>query len=232
MYANPSAGPLQTDRLTYDDVIVKTAGLLGVLIVAGAVAWVFMPGLWMVGMGVGLVLGLVNAFKRDPSPPLILAYAVAEGLFLGGISKFYNTFWDGVVIQAVAATLAVFAMVLVLFSSGKIRASGKLARMAMIAMGGYFIFGLINLALVWTGVLPAWGAYSATIGGIPIGLAISLFAILLAAYSFVMDFDAIQTAVRTGAPRRFAWSAAFGLTVTLVWLYLEILRLLAILRSN
>lgn len=227
MYDAPSAGPVDTKRLTYTDVIMKTAGLFSLLVVVAAATWAIAPGLWIIGMIVGLVLGLVNAFKKNPSPVLITLYAIAQGVFLGGISAFYNAQFDGIVLQAVLATLSVFAVSLALFSSGKVRVTPKFTRWVLISMVGYLVFSLVNVVLVWTGVLDGWGMLG---GGW--GIAIGLFAVGLAAAMLMIDFDSIKRGVEGGAPAKFAWSAAFGLMVTLVWMYLEILRLLAILRGD
>jgi len=232
MYSRPAATPVDTGRMTYDDVVVKTASVFGVLLLAAVVGW-NITGLVFVGLIGGLVLGLVNAFKRNPSPALILAYAAFEGLFLGGVSNFIQTRGyvadghplDGIVAQAVLATLCVFAAVLVGFRSGKLRTSPKLTRIVMIAMGGYLLFSLVNV-----GLMAFAGHSSLRTGGF--GLLIGALAVLLASYSLVMDFEFIRAGVEQGAPRKYAWTAAFGLTVTLVWLYLEILRILAILRES
>lgn len=243
LYAAPSATSVDTGRLTYDDVIVKTAGLLAVLVVAAAATWTFAPQLAIVGMVVGLVLGLVNAFKRNPSPALIVAYAIAEGVFLGGISYFVNRAtsgrpgpelaMDSVVLQALLATGATFVAALLLFKSGKVRVTPKSTRFFLIALGGYAMFSLVNLALMWFGGMDGWGLRSeVSVMGIPLGVIIGIFAVGLASYSLIMDFDAIKRGVEQGAPAKMAWTAAFGLVVTLVWLYLEFLRILAILRGN
>ncbi|MGC5166908.1 Bax inhibitor-1/YccA family protein [Luteimicrobium sp. DT211] len=229
MYQAPSATATQTGRMTYDDVIVRTGSLLAVLVAVGAVTYAITPQapwVWVVGMFVGLGLGLANAFKRVPSPALILAYGVAEGAFLGGISRMYEDFYDGVVLQAVLATIATFAATLILFRSGKVRVTPKFTRWLLVAMGGYLIFSLVNLVLVWTGVLGGWG-----LRGGPLGVVIGIAAVAMAAASLLIDFDSIKRGVERGVPARFAWSAAFGLTVTLVWLYVEFLRLLSILRN-
>ncbi|WP_402466982.1 Bax inhibitor-1/YccA family protein [Isoptericola aurantiacus] len=229
MYNAPSATPVDTKRLTYTDVIMKTTGLFALLVVVGAVSWQLtdtMPALWIIGMIAGLVLGLVNAFKKNPSPVLITLYTVAQGLFLGGISEFYEAAYDGIVGQAVLATLSVFAAALALFSSGKVRVTPKFTRFLLLGMVGYLLFSLVNVVLTWTGVLEGWGMRS---GGW--GIAIGIFAVILASMSLMVDFDAIKRGVEGGVPAKFAWSAAFGLMVTLIWLYLEILRLLAIFRE-
>ncbi|MDR0625944.1 MAG: Bax inhibitor-1/YccA family protein [Bifidobacteriaceae bacterium] len=237
MYGAPAASPVQTGRLTYDDVLVKTVGMFAVLLVGATVGWLFapmFPGMIFIAMLAGIVLGIVNWFKKQPSPALITTYSAVEGLFIGCISMVFNSMWDGIVVQAVVATLAVFGVTLALFASGKIRASAKATRIFLIASIGYVIFSLINLGLMWTGAVnDPWGLRgSITLMGIPLGVIIGIVAVLLAAYSLVIDFDAIQRGVRNGAPARFAWKAAFALVFDLVWLYLEILRILAIFRDN
>ncbi len=224
MYAQPSATSVQTGRMTYDDVVVKTALVFaGVLV--GAVAGWGRPLLMIIGAIGGLVLGLVNSFKRNPSPVLIMAYGVLQGMFVGGISAYFNATYDGIVAQAVLGTLCVFAAVLVGFRSGKLRTSPKLNKIFFIAMIGYLLFSLVNL-----GLMMFTNADSLRSG--PLGLVIGAVAVLLASYSLVMDFEFIKLGVEQGAPAKFAWTAAFGLVVTLVWLYIEILRILSILRGD
>ncbi|MDR1294829.1 MAG: Bax inhibitor-1/YccA family protein [Bifidobacteriaceae bacterium] len=230
-YQRPPATAYHTGRMTYDDVIVKTLGLLGLIVVSGVATWMLAPPLMLLGVVGGLVLGLICSFKREPSPALIVSYAVFEGMALGGISGFFEARWSGIILQAVVATVAVFAAVLVLYRSGKVRATPKMTRFVLAAMLGYVIFSVINLVLVWTNVLPDFGLRSMSVMGVPLGLVVSVLAILLGAYSFLIDFDYIKSGVEAGVAGRYAWTAAFGLTVTLVWLYLEFLRVLAILRD-
>lgn len=227
MYAAPAAGAGDTGRMTYNDIIAKT-GMCLVLVVVGAVAGWVMPGIGLIGAVVGLVLGLVNSFKREPSAPLILAYAVAEGLFLGALSIMMEVQFPGIVLQAVLATLSVFAVVLALYSSGKFRPTPKMTKIFMIAMLGYFVFTLVNLVVSLLGVTD--GMFGLRSG--PLGLVIGAVAVLLAAFSLVMDFSLAEQGVRNGAPQKYSWTVAFGLTVTLIWLYTEILRIVAILRSD
>ncbi|MFI6427489.1 Bax inhibitor-1/YccA family protein [Promicromonospora sp. NPDC050880] len=234
MYRSPSATTADTKRMTYDDVIVKTGGLLALLVVVAAATWTLVPpammGLVMiVGLLGGLVLGLVNAFKRNPSPALIVAYTVFEGAFLGAISLQFNTLYDGVVLQAVLGTISVFAVSLFLFKSGRVRVTAKFTRWLMFAMLGYALFSLVNLVLMWTGVLGEFGMRSW--GGGLVGIVVGLIAVGLAAASLIVDFDSIKRGVEAGVPAKMAWAAAFGLMVTLIWLYLELLRLLAIVSS-
>jgi len=238
MYNRPAAGPADTGRMTYDDVIMKTAACLGAVVAGAAVTLVVAEGLaymlMIVGALGGFVLALVNTFKKQPSPALILAYAALEGLFLGGLTRILDGMFPGVGLQAVIGTLSVFAVTLLLFRSGKVRATPKAMRFFMIAMIGYAVFALINMVMMWTGAVdsPFGLRTEVEIFGIPLGVFIGLLAIGLAAFSLIMDFTSIEAGVRNGAPQRFSWTAAFGLTVTLVWLYVEIIRLLAILRGD
>ncbi len=237
MYAAPSATTAQTGRLTYDDVIVKTAGLLTLVVASAAFAWFVVPdsmrmAVALGGALVGFVLGLVNSFKRKPSPALIALYALAEGLFLGGISWYIEVAANlpGVVTQAVLATLATFAACLVLFRSGKVRVTPKFTRWLLVAMGGYLVFSLVNFGLAMFDV-GGDGAFGPLRSG-GLGMVVGLLAVGLAAAMLIVDFDSIKRGVEGGAPATFAWTAAFGLVVTLVWMYLEFLRLIAILRGS
>ena len=235
MYQAPSATTSQTGRMTYDDVIMKTGGLLTVVVVVAALTWVLVPPALMmpvmiVGALVGFVLGLVNSFKKSPSPALILTYGVAQGVFVGAISNFYNSLWDGVVLQAVLATTATFAACLVLFRSGKVRVTPKFTRWLIIAMVGYLVFSLVNLLLMVLNV-GGDGMFGPLRGGF-LGVVVGLFAVGLAAAMLIVDFDSIKRGVEQGIPAKFAWTAAFGLVVTLIWMYLEFLRLIAILRGS
>lgn len=231
LYNAPSAGAQDTDRMTYEDTILKTTLSFAVLVVAAAASWILTPAigsiLLIVGLIGGLVLGLVNSFKKVPSPGLILAYAAFEGLFVGAISRIFDAQFDGIVFQAVLATLVVVGVTLALFANGKIRASAKATKIFMIAMVGYLVFSLLNFGLVAFGALDTpFGLRSGFLG-----IIIGVLAVLLAAYSLVLDFDFIQRGVQNRAPRLYGWSGAFGIMVTVVWLYVEILRIFAIARE-
>lgn len=238
MYQAPAATPIDTGRMTYDHVITRTGALLGIIIAVGAVTWFTVPGLFIVGAIAGLILGLVNAFRKEPSKPLIMAYAAAEGMFLGGISAFFETIWPGVVFQAVLATVATFAITLLLYRSRAIRVTSKLRRFVTVALLGYLAFSVINFGLMlFAGdQFGMFGLRSAqitipVIGTVSLGVIVGIIAVLLATMSLLTDFDAIERGVEQGVPERYGWTAAFGLTVTLVWLYLELLRLLSIFRD-
>ena len=176
--------------------------------------------------------------RKKIRPALIFAYAAFEGLFVGGISAYFEFLWPGIVVQATIATLAVVGVTLALFASGKVRASKRATKVFMIAMIGYLVFGLINLVTHDLQRVPhgeqrrPFGLYSQQVFGIPLGLIIGVLVVIMAAYSLVLDFDSIQQGVRNGAPRQFGWLGGFGIMVTVVWLYIEILRILAILRGS
>ena len=234
MYNQPATLP-DREVMTVENTVAKTAGAFGVLVVFAAIGWLVTPAMpwvfWAFSI-VGFVLALVNIFKKEPSPALILAYSAAQGVFLGGISLMFESAYQGIVAQAVIGTLAVVGVTLALFASGKVRASKKATKIFLIAMVGYLVFSLVNVILIWTGVNnDPWGLLGAEIFGIPLGLVVGVLVILMAAYSLVLDFDAIQQGVRNRAPKKYGWSGAFGIMVTVIWLYLEILRFLAIARD-
>lgn len=224
---------VERGAMTYDDVVAKTGIMFAVLVAGALVGWQ-VPSLTFVGLIVGLVLAMVNIFKKEPSPALMLAYAAFEGLFVGGISFMFENYAvaggepvNGIVSQAIIGTLGVFAIALWAYKSKRVRVTPKFQRGVLIAMGGYLVFVLVNLAYVWffdgegLGFRTGW-----------LGVAIGLFAITLAALVLILNFDSIEKGVQSGIPAKFAWTAAFGLVVTLVWLYVEMLRLLAILQGE
>lgn len=234
--AAPQAAPQDLEPMTYDDVIRKTlvsflVVLLGagVSVTVGATSPALLMVLVVVGLLGGLVLGLVNSFKKEPNPALILAYSACQGLLLGGISMLLEMQFPGIVLQAVLGTVIVFGSVLALFRSGKVRATPKLTKMFMVAGMAYFVFSLVNVGLMMFGGTDSMFGLR---GEMPLlGLALGALGILLATYSLVMDFTNIQEGVDAGVAKRFGWAAAFGLTVSLVWLYIELLRIIAIVRS-
>ena len=142
--------------------------------------------------------------------------------------------YPGVVVQAVIATFVVVGVTLALFASGKIRASKKATKVFMIAMIGYLVFSVVNIFIMIFGGAGGnpWGLRgSVEIFGIPLGVILGVFVVILAAYSLVLDFDFIQKGVQNQAPRKYGWTGAFGIMVTVIWLYLELLRMFAIARD-
>ena len=225
MYNRPAAGSADTNRMTVEDTLAKTALAFVVLLAGAAVGW-FVPGLMLPAVLVALVLGIVNAFKKVPSPGLILGYAAFQGIAVGGISGVFESLYEGAVVQALLATVVVIGVTLALFMNGKIRTSPKLNKIFFIGMISYAVFSLVNLGLGLFGVGGGFGLRTGFIG-----IVIGLIAIALATYSLVMDFEFIQQGVRNRAPRIYGWTGAYGILVTVVWMYLEILRLVAIFRE-
>ncbi len=215
------------ERLTMNDVLVKTGINLGLVAVGAAVAW-NAPVLLLLGMVGGLVLGLVNSFKKKVSPILVMTYALMEGLLLGGLSAVVDMRYPGVAVQAVLATLVVAGVTLALFANGKIRTTPKLNKIFMIGALSYLGYGLVSM--LTAGIFGS-SLDSFSIGGIPLGLVVGLFAVALATYSLLLDFTTTSEAVEAGLPERESWRLAFGLTASLVWLYVEILRVLMYLAS-
>ncbi|WP_075889012.1 MULTISPECIES: Bax inhibitor-1/YccA family protein [Actinomyces] len=238
-YAGASADAVDRGRMTYDDVIMKTGLLFGVLLVGAVLAWmatVANPGLGVLLMGagmlVGFVLAMVNIFSKTIRPALIMAYAAAQGLAMGGLSAIMEAQYDGIVGQAVLATAAVFAVTLALFASGRVRNSPKLARFTLIALIGILVYRVLNWILVLTGVFStAGGMNDATFMGFQLGTVVGVVAVLIGAACLIQDFDQAKVGVEMGAPAKFAWSCAFGLMVTVVWMYVEILQLLGRMRN-
>lgn len=230
LYNAPAASSLRTGRMTIDDVVTRTGILFGVLVVTGAVAWTlnFGRGMLMIGILVGFALAMVNSFSKTIRPTLIVAYAAFEGLALGTLSHIFNTIYPGIVSQAVIGTLAAFAGVLFAYRSGRIRVTPKFTRVMMGAMIGYLILALISIVAGMANVGNGMGLYGVS----GLGLLLAVGGVALASFFLILDFDQIEKGIKAGAPEQESWRAAFGLMVTLVWLYMEVLRLLSILRSG
>jgi uncharacterized YccA/Bax inhibitor family protein len=218
-------------RLTMDDVVMKTGLLLGIILLTGAFAWAadVGPGLVVGAAIAGLVLALVNIFKREVSPALVVAYAAFEGVFLGAVSHAYNDAYSGIVVQAALGTAAVFGTVLLLFTSGKLRATPRFAKMVVGAFLGLFVLLIINVLVdVFDGSGDGFGLRSGGTAAILFSVAF----IIAGSLTFVLDFDRARQLVDAGAAERESWRISFGLVVGLVWLYLEVLRLLSYLRND
>ena len=237
LYSQPSAGPVQMRRVTLDDVVMKTLGLFSIVLVVASVTWYYVAGLplesrtplalMLGGMLGGLGVGLLIAFKKTINVPLIVTYAVLEGVLVGAISEVFNYRWPGIVTTAVIATLCTFAGMLLGYKTGLIKVTDKSRRIFGMAIMGYLLFGLVNVFAAFLGVGDGWG-----FGGHgPMGIAISALGVGLASYSLAIDFDSVDRAVKAQLPEKYSWLLAHGFIVTLVWLYLEILRLLARMRN-
>ncbi len=220
--------PAGVDRaMTLDDVIMRTGIMIGTVFVFAAISWVAVPLAFAFPAAiVGLVIALVVIFKQITNPAPILAYAAVEGVFLGTFSKLIAGY-DGnaVVVQALVGTAGVAALMLFLYKSGRIRVTPQFQKMVVAATAGFFVLIMANLVFsLFTGGAGLRGGF--------LGIIVGVVAIGLASMNLVLDFDLIEKSVKQGVPERFGWLAAFGLVVTLVWLYVEILRLLALLTGR
>ncbi|MEU7313894.1 Bax inhibitor-1/YccA family protein [Streptomyces sp. NPDC007083] len=227
-YAPPAAPP-SAGRMTIDDVVARTGMTLGLVIAMAAVAWITGLSLPLaIGAGlIAMVLSFVQVFKRKASPALILAYAAFEGLFLGALSNFVNQFVDGAAMQAVLGTLAVFTAVLVLYKTRVIRVTQRFYRFVMAAAIGFVLLMAVNMLFAVFGGGDGLGFRS---GGL--GILFGVVGVVLGALFLALDFKQVEDGIAYGAPKEEAWLAAFGLTLTLVWIYLEFLRLIAILQGD
>ena len=228
--------------LTIDDVVTKTGITLAVVTVVGVLSYFFvsqnigltMPFVAIGGIG-GFVLVMIATFgRKQDNPAIVLSYAALEGLFLGAASFLFanlvSTGGPGMIAQAIFGTVGVFVGMLVVYKTGAIRVTPKFTRMMVAAMFGVLAIALLNLVLGLFGVGGGEG-FGLRSGG-PLAIVFSLVCIGLAAFMFLIDFDQADQLIRAGAPEKAAWGIALGLTVTLVWLYLEILRLLSYFNND
>jgi uncharacterized YccA/Bax inhibitor family protein len=231
MYDQPAfTGPRTSRYMTLDDVVQRTAAMLGTILLTGAIAWVALPDrlftpVLIVSLMASLGLGLFMSFTGRVNATSAIVYSAFEGVLLGSISRVFEERYHGIVIQAVTGTVMVAAGMLFVYRIGAIRVTPKFTRIVVGATIGVFGLMIVNL-VAYLFTPEGLGLRS---GG-PLAVIFSLVCIGLAAFNLVIDFDMIEQGIRRGAPQKFAWYAAFGLTVTLVWLYIEILRLLGFAR--
>jgi uncharacterized YccA/Bax inhibitor family protein len=254
-YADPSADPyagrggapshpgLDQGRMTIDSVVQKTGITLGLVILAAAAAWLFTPDpgdgadasslylLAMVGAFGGFALSLVNSFKRVVSPGLVMAYAVLQGLFVGAFSKVLEASFGGedgggIVVGAVLGTMAAVAGTLAAYKFFNIRVSPTFRKWVVGAMFGFVAIALLDMVLGFFGNSFGFNGFG------PLGLLSSVVGLGLGVLLLILDFDFVEKGIAAGLPERESWRAAFGLTVTIIWIYIELLRILAILRGD
>ena len=237
LFHAPAASPTQSRRLTLDDVMMKAGLLFGLMLVVAGLTWtaalMIAPGIaGLAAIGgsiVTLVLGMIIAFGKTIRPGLILVFTVFEGLMVGGITATFVQAFDGVVTTAIIATLCVFATMFLGWKTQLIRVTARSRRIFGMAIMGYLLFMLVNFVAALFGMNAGWGVFGLGSG---LSILVSVFAVGLASYSLAMDFDSIETAIRAGAPEKMSWLLAYGLLVTVVWLYIELLRLFANLQSR
>ena len=226
------------NAMTLNGTVNKTGFLLLLSVLTAAFAWSktftaageLAPGtsifLWGGALG-GFVLALVTTFKKEWSPVTAPLYALLEGFFLGTVSAVYDARFQGIVLQAVLLTFGTLFALLFAYRSGLIRATENFKLGVVAATGGIALIYLATIALGFFGIHIPYIHESGIIG-----IGFSLFVVVVAALNLVLDFDFIETGVEAGAPKYMEWYGAFGLMVTLVWLYLEFLRLLAKLQRR
>jgi uncharacterized YccA/Bax inhibitor family protein len=230
MYNAPSYTPPVAARpMTIDDVVVRGFTTLGTLVLAGGAAWVLnLPPVVALGaFVVGLVLWAIITFGNKVNAGLVLGFAAAYGVAVGVISHVFNSVFNGIVLQAVIGTAAAFGAMLAVHSLRIIRVTPKFTRFVIGAGIAMVSLMIINLLVGFFNGGTGLGLRTDT----PLGWIFSIAAILLGCFFLLLDFAAIEEGVRAGAPQKFAWLMAFGLTLSLVWIYLEILRLLSYLRD-
>ncbi|WP_239372328.1 MULTISPECIES: Bax inhibitor-1/YccA family protein [unclassified Frankia] len=216
--------------LTVDDVVIHTLGLFAVTAITGVAGWAIAPAAPMVGfvaMFAALALSFVISFSRRLRPSLIVVFAALEGLFVGAVSRYFEDAYSGIVLQALLGTGLVFVAMLVAYRSGRLRATPRMARIVYGSLLGVILLGLSDLVIraVSGSHLPVINDAS------PLGILFSVAVLVVASLQFILDFDYIERAIASGAPREESWRAAFGLIVGFVWVYLEMLRLLSKLRA-
>jgi uncharacterized YccA/Bax inhibitor family protein len=233
-----SWGTATTERMSVGGTVQVTAILFGLLLLSAVFGWASVPGvvegepvefpaIAIVGVLVGFAAVIACAFKPHLAKYLGPVYALAEGYFVGAVSKAYENYQDGIVVQAAGATVAVFAVMLFLYSSRIIKVTDRFRRIVIGATVGIMVFYLVSFVINLFG------------GGVPFLQSTSLFGIGfsflvagVAAFNLALDFDFIERGAKAGLPKTMEWMGALGLLVTIVWLYLEILRLLSKLRSR
>jgi uncharacterized YccA/Bax inhibitor family protein len=237
-------GQVDQGRMTVDSVVQKTAISIALVFATAFATWWWIGDvidgnvvdndalgrastLAMLGAGTAFLLSLVNSFKRVISPALVMLFAAAEGVALGAVSKFFDaSFGDGIVTQAVLGTFAAFAGTLAAYKFFDIKVGNKFRTFVVAGMFGMVGLGLLSLVLSFFGIQTGLFGFGA------LGLVMSIVGLTLGVFMLILDFDFVENGVAAGLPERESWRAAFGLTVSLVWIYTNLLRILAILRGG
>ncbi|MEO5852744.1 MAG: Bax inhibitor-1/YccA family protein [Nocardioides sp.] len=240
---NPTTTDQSTGRMTIDSVVQATGLSLLLVLVTAAATWFYIGDVTtaqasdanlaklttalLLGSAVAFGLSLVNSFKRVISPALVLAFAAAEGVALGALSKFFDVrFGDGIVTQAVVGTFAAFAGTLAAYKFFNISVGQRFRTFVVAAMFGMVALGLMEMALSFFGNSIGFFGF----GGL--GLLFAVAGLVLGVFMLILDFDFVERGIAAGLPQRESWRAAFGLTVSLVWIYTNLLRILAIMRGD
>lgn len=233
-YQQGPVPPPAEGRMTIDDVITKTAILLAILIASAAASFFLMPDVLMypamiVSALVSFVLSFLVVMRRKVNPVLAGIFAVVEGVLVGMISMIFESFYPGIVASAIFATLVAAGVTLALYKFVGVRVRGLLAKVAVIGTIAFAVAMLLNFGLALFGI--NLGLRAGVTGPVsPLAIIVSLIAVGLCVLNLFLDFQHIENGIRMGAPANESWRGAFGLLVTLVWLYVELLRIISYFR--
>jgi uncharacterized YccA/Bax inhibitor family protein len=219
-----------SDQMTIEGTVNKTAISLLLLVGTGYFTFDVISSFLLIGAGIGgFILALVTIFKKEWAPITVPLYAILEGALLGGISYMYNASYNGIVSNAILLTVGILVSLLIAYRSGYIKATENFKLGIFAATGGIAIVYFVNLIMGFFG--SGLGVMSIN-NASPLSIGFSIVVVIIASLNLVLDFDFIEEGAKKGAPKYMEWYGAFGLLVTLIWLYLEILRLLAKLNSR
>ena len=236
----PAADAVDRGTMTFDDVVVKSIMCFGLLLVGAVAGW--MTGI--VAMGVALVLFFASCavtlglaifiqFSKKIRPGAIVTYSLVEGFSLGVISYTFEAYFPGIVISAVLATLVVIGTTLAAFMMGFVRNSSTLTRVAGIGSIAFFFYYLVTFALSLSGMVNMRAVNSITVFGIPLGVIIGVLAVFIGVLCLVRDFDAVKVGVANNVPEKYSWLCTFAIMTDVIWIYLEILKILSyLMRRN
>jgi len=211
--------------MTMEGVTSKVVGMFLAVLIGAGVTWFFgLYGLVLPAMFVGLGLGLWAAFSKKVRPGVMMAYGLVQGVFIGGLSGIFEAMYPGIVQTAVLGTFATAGAMFLAYRFGWVKVDARFTRIMTFALMGYFAFAMINLGFA---LFAGMSVYTS-----PFGWLIALVGVGLAAFTLNLDFETIRTGIDQGWPEELEWRAAFGLTASLIWLYVEILRMLAIFNQN
>jgi hypothetical protein len=236
----PAADAVDRGTMTFDDVVVKSLMCFGLLLVGATAGWLT----GIVAMGVALVLffascavtlglGLFIQFSKKIRPGAIVTYSLIEGFSLGVISYTFEAYFPGIVISAVLATLVVIGTTLAAFTMGFVRNSSTLTRVAGIGSVAFFFYYLVTFALSVTGMVDMRAVENSTVFGIPLGVIIGVLAVFIGVLCLVRDFDAVKVGVASNVPEKYSWLCTFAIMTDVIWIYLQILKILSyLMRRN
>ncbi len=230
----PAADAVDRGVMTYDDVVVKSIICFGLLLVGASVGWfggLVAPALAMLALLPALLLAvglsLFIQFSKTIRPALVIAFSLVEGFVLGALSFSFESRFPGIVVTAVVATLVVIGTTLGAFTMGFVRNSSTLTRVAGIGSVAFFFYYMASLLLSGTGLVDMTAVRNTTIFGIPLGVIIGVLAVFIGVLCIVRDFDAVKVGVANNVPEKYSWLCTFAIMTDVIWIYLEILRILS-----